>query len=53
MSNNYLDYYRELNKIRASKCYLCQRKSKYLDCIGARLVYVCSLHKLHNDAQKI
>lgn len=50
MSHNYLDYIRELNRVKASKCYICQKESEYMDCIEARVVYVCLEHKIHEDA---
>jgi len=53
MSHKYLDYYRELNKVKASKCYRCNKPTEYIDCIEARVVYTCESHKLHIDANSI
>lgn len=44
MSHRYLDYIREQNKILASKCYYCQKKTAGINAIGAKIVFVCTKH---------
>lgn len=53
MSHQYLDIYKEHNRNRIAKCYRCNKTSKHIDAIGAKIVYTCGSHKIHNDALRL
>lgn len=44
MSHKYLDYIREHNKNKASKCYICQNKSIDIIAKAHAIYFVCKTH---------
>jgi len=48
--NPYLDKIREENKQRVEKCYYCENKSEYFDCIEYKVISVCKKHFNFNTA---
>lgn len=44
MSKQYLQYIRDLNKIKASQCYICKKQSTGINAILHRIVFVCDKH---------
>ena len=48
MSHKYLDYIREQNKIKASKCHVCQKQSTTINAYGYKIKFVCNEHKIED-----
>ena len=44
MSHKYLDYIRELNKAKASKCHICKKQSTKINAYGYQIKFVCDDH---------
>lgn len=48
MSDKYLDHIREINKIKSSKCHICQKQSTGINAYGYTIKYVCDEHKIED-----
>ena len=44
ISHKYLDYIREANKAKASKCHICKKQSTKINAYGYQIKFVCDDH---------
>jgi len=49
MSHKYLEYIREINKIKASKCNICGKRSIGINADGYKVIFVCKEHYKENN----
>lgn len=52
MSKQYLDYIRDINKAKASKCYICKKQSTGINAYKHEIKFVCDDH-LRREAEVI
>jgi len=53
MSHKYLDYIRELNKAKASKCHICKKQSTGINAYGYEIKFVCQDHYIPDNPNVI